>query len=159
MDQDSWDINPVTRNLRLFSSEIFRFIIWGRLSTVYVDTLYCWKSDHNSSPINGTKSLNSEQSSISWHICIEIRNKTLLEMEQNSTGWHICIRIRTLKRYKYSSKNWSKLLLLEQNFWNQKTLWVHILFVQEVVTPIYIMRYYIKWVTTSWIYGIVPITL
>ena len=127
MDQDSLDINSVTRNLRLFPSEIFRFIIWGRLSTVYVDTLYCWKSDHTSSPINGTKILNSEQNSISWHICIEIRNKTLLEMEQNFTGWHIFIRIRTLKRYKYSSKNWSKLLLLEQNFPNQTTLWVHII--------------------------------
>mgnify|MGYP001343068601 CR=1 FL=1 len=28
-----------------------------------------------------------------------------------------------------------------------------ILCVQEVVTPIYIMSYYIKWVTTSWTYG------
>ena len=127
MDQDSLDINPVTRNLRLFPSEIFRFIIWGRLSTVYVDTLYCWKSDHTSSPINGTKILNSEQNSISWHICIEIRNKTLLEMEQNSTGWNICIRIRSLKRYKYSYKDGKKLLLLEQNFPNQTTLWVHII--------------------------------
>mgnify|MGYP006864113127 CR=1 FL=1 len=26
--------------------------------------------------------------------------------------------------------------------------------VQEVVTPIYIMSYNIKWVTTSWTYGI-----
>ena len=29
----------------------------------------------------------------------------------------------------------------------------YIPFVQEVVTPIYIMTYYIKWVTTSWTYG------
>ena len=28
-----------------------------------------------------------------------------------------------------------------------------LLCVQEVVTPIYIMSYYIKWVTTSWTYG------
>ena len=33
------------------------------------------------------------------------------------------------------------------------TSWMHILCVQEVVTPMYIMSYYIKWVTTSWTYG------
>ena len=31
---------------------------------------------------------------------------------------------------------------------------VLLLCVQEVVTPIYMMSYYIKWVTTSWTYGI-----
>ena len=30
-----------------------------------------------------------------------------------------------------------------------------LLCVQEVVTPIYTMSYYIKWVTTSWAYGTV----
>ena len=53
-----------------------------------------WNSEHNSS-INGTKFLNSEQNSISWHICIEIRNKTLLEMEKKIKVRHICIEIRT----------------------------------------------------------------
>ena len=32
----------------------------------------------------------------------------------------------------------------------------HILCVQEVVNSIYIMSYYIKWVTTSWTYSICP---
>ena len=32
-------------------------------------------------------------------------------------------------------------------------IYINILYVQEVVTPFYIVSYYIKWVTTSWTYS------